>query len=161
MPHKNMPSRKRAATSVPRPQDRIGYLLWQTFRGWQRIVEGHLAPLELSHAQFVLLATLQYLESIGEVPSQSRLGNFLRFEPMMVSKAIRVLEDRKYVRRQPHPEDPRANALGLTRAGDATASAAVEIALGAEKMYFKVLGPQHETLRELLRATLDADVEGE
>jgi len=100
---------------------------------------------------------IQYLESEGEKPSQSRLASFLRFEQMMVSQSLRALEERGYLRRQPHPDDPRANQIGLTKSGLLLASRAAAIAEAAEAKFFEALGAQRPALAEMLRATLDSN----
>ena len=44
--------------SVAKAEDSSGFLLWQVMSFWQRGISRELAPLGLSHAQFVLLAGL-------------------------------------------------------------------------------------------------------
>ena|SRR5882672_7695883 len=157
MDSKRKGSKRKPIAAFRRPRNSLGHLLWQAHRGWQRHLEASLEALGLIHAQFVLLTMIQYLESEGEKPSQSRLASFLRFEQMMVSQSLRALEERGYLRRQPHPDDPRANQIGLTKSGLLLASRAAAIAEAAEAKFFEALGAQRPALAEMLRATLDSN----
>jgi MarR family transcriptional regulator, organic hydroperoxide resistance regulator len=41
-----------------RPEDSHGFLLWQTTMIWQRQIKQALEPYNISHAQFVIMATV-------------------------------------------------------------------------------------------------------
>ena len=43
------------------PEDSPGFLLWHVTLRWQRDIAAALAPLDLTHVQFVLLATTWWL----------------------------------------------------------------------------------------------------
>ena len=52
------------------PADSPGFLLWHATLRWQRGVAAVLAPLDLTHVQFVLLACTWWLNTHGEHPNQ-------------------------------------------------------------------------------------------
>ena len=52
------------------PNDSPGFLLWHATLRWQRGITAALAPLDLTHVQFVLLACTWWLNTHGEHPNQ-------------------------------------------------------------------------------------------
>ena len=97
-----------------RPSETFGYRLWHVSHAWQRRLEQALAPLDLTHLQFVVLAKTAWISREGEVPSQTRVAAEASMDRMMVSKVLRLLEAKGYVARAAHPDDPRANRVDLT-----------------------------------------------
>jgi DNA-binding MarR family transcriptional regulator len=75
---------------------------------------------------------------------------------MMISKILRLLEERGYLKRSPHPDDPRANALHLTHAGDALVRAALPVVRDAYAAFFdyRLDADSQRTLAELLDRVL-------
>ena len=56
------------------PGESPGFLLWHTTLRWQRDIAAALAPLDLTHVQFVLLACAWWLNNQGEHPNQLALA---------------------------------------------------------------------------------------
>lgn len=138
-----------------RPQDSFGFRLWHVLHAWQRRVERVLAPLDLTHMQFVVLAITSWLAYLGETPSQSRIANFGKIDRMTLSNILRLLEDKGYVERKPHPDDPRANRVGLTRSGRAAIAEAKRIVRETQDAFFGRLSSQGQAaLGEQLDALL-------
>jgi DNA-binding MarR family transcriptional regulator len=119
-----------------RPEETFGFRLWHVLHAWQRRVEAALSPLDLTHMQFVVLAITASLLREGENVSQSRIAGFGKIDRMMLSKMLRLLEDKGYVERGPHPQDTRANSVELTRAGREALAAAVPLVRGAQDAFF-------------------------
>lgn len=88
--------------AVP-PEVFLGYKLWRVHHLWHRHFERRLKALGLTRTQYLLLVATYHLISQGEAPSQIRLSNFTLVEKMMVSKTLRVLEQRGYLSRKPTP----------------------------------------------------------
>jgi DNA-binding MarR family transcriptional regulator len=99
------------------PKETLGYQLKRTLHAWSRRFDAALRPLGLTHLQFITLAAIIQMREAGEIPSQVRVAEWMHQDTMMLSKILRLLEERGYVARSAHPEDPRANALALTDAG--------------------------------------------
>lgn len=132
-----------ASTSVGiRPQDTFGFRLWHVLHAWKRRLEAALAPLDLTHMQFVILANTGWLSRSGEILTQTRIADFAQLDRMMASKILRLLEEKGYIAREPHPTDPRANRVDLTRAGRAALDRAIPIALATQDGYFGRLSPE-------------------
>jgi DNA-binding MarR family transcriptional regulator len=123
-----------------RPGETFGYRLWQVTHAWQRRFEAALAPLDLTHMQFVVLAKAAWLAHAGEVPSQSRIACTAAIDRMMVSKIVRLLEAKGFLARAPHPDDPRANRVDLTAEGRAVLAQAVPIMKETQSAFFGRLG---------------------
>ena len=136
-------------TSFDGPQSSPGLLLWRVTNAWQRAIRTALAPHDLTHVQFVLLAILTAGDP-DETVTQRELADRASTDEMMTSQVLRTLEQKGLVRRLPHPDDRRARAITPTRAGIALvnhANAAVET---ADRDYFSALGSsQTEFIRAL------------
>jgi DNA-binding MarR family transcriptional regulator len=94
-----------------------GFLLWHATLRWQRGVAAALAPLELTHVQFVLLASTWWLNEHGDHPNQVVLAEFSGADVKMTSQVIRSLERKGLVEREVDPADTRARRLSVTRRG--------------------------------------------
>ena len=122
------------------PGQTFGYRLWRVTHAWQRRFETALSPLGLTHMQFVLLAKTAWLTHRGEVPTQTRIACEAHVDRMMVSKVLRTLEEKGFVARTAHPDDPRANSVGITAAGKAVLSEAIPIMWKTQEAFFGRLG---------------------
>ncbi len=140
---------KRLATEHAGPDDSPGFLLWQVTNRWQAAQRAALEPFELTHVQFVLLASLTWLDVDGPV-TQRRLADHAATDPMMTSQVCRALERRGFIRRAPHPEDRRALALAVTPSGRALANRAVVAVEGCDNAFFSVLGDDKHVLARTL-----------
>ncbi len=100
-----------------------------------------LAPHDLTHVQFVLLASLWWLEDRARVrPSQTQLARQAGIDPMMTSQVARRLELRGLLERQSDPSDSRARQLCLTQAGRVLLAHALADVEAADERYFGALG---------------------
>ncbi|MGA2012075.1 MAG: MarR family transcriptional regulator [Solirubrobacteraceae bacterium] len=99
-----------------------------------------LAPHDLTHVQFVLLASLWWLEDHGEPPTQALLAEHAGTDAMMTSQVIRKLEDRALVLRTTDRSDARARRLALTAGGRATVTRALADVEDADAAFFASLG---------------------
>ncbi|HVJ55257.1 MAG TPA: MarR family transcriptional regulator [Aliidongia sp.] len=141
-----------------KPEDSIGYRLWHVLHAYQRSLEQAFAGLDLTHLQYVLLWQSAYLAHCGEVPSQARIAAAAGLDKMMVSKVVRLLEEKNYVTRSPHPDDPRANRVDVTPAGRAILREALPRARATHDRFFGCLGPEKDHLGALLDELMAARV---
>lgn len=132
------------------PRDNPGYLLWQVSMRWQRAMTHALAPLGLTHTQFVLLAALRWLrlqahraEGNGPVEiSKSDVARYANVDRMMTSKVLRALTARGLVTAETHGTNPRAQSLALTGAGVDTLARALATAAAVDDGYFGGVRPE-------------------
>lgn len=115
-------------------------MLWKVTNAWQREIRAALAPLGLTHVQFVLLAALTFAR--GEPMTQRELADAASTDAMMASQVIRALERKGLLERRPHPTDGRAIVLIPTAAGGALVNAANIVVEEADQLFFAVLGAE-------------------
>ncbi|GAA0335197.1 MarR family transcriptional regulator [Actinoallomurus spadix] len=94
-----------------------GSLVWRLANKWRVAVDRTLAPLDLTHAQYVLLSSLFGLERAGRRPSQRELADHTGLEALYVSKLARTLEADGLIERTRDLTDTRAVRLALTDRG--------------------------------------------
>jgi DNA-binding MarR family transcriptional regulator len=128
----------------------LGYKLWRVHHLWHRYFERQLKPLGLTRTQYMLLVATYHLICQGEAPSQIRLSNFTLVEKMMVSKTLRVLEQRGYLSRKPTPGNRRANRIQLTAKGAQLLQRAFAVSINAHAKFFHVLGDERKRIDNLL-----------
>jgi DNA-binding MarR family transcriptional regulator len=132
------------------PGDSPGFLLWRVTLRWQRAIVAALRPLELTHVQFVLLASAWWLAEVGaQTPTQRRLAERAGTDPMMTSQVLRALEARGLVSRSPDPDDSRARRLEVTVHGADLARRAIAVVEAADEAFFAAAGDRAELLRAL------------
>jgi DNA-binding MarR family transcriptional regulator len=106
------------AFSFKRPEDSPGFLLWRLTNDWQRQQRAALAKLKLTHAQFVVLASLLWLSANSSEPvTQQQIADHASMDKMMISDLIKTLDRKKLLKRISHKDDARAYALTLTPKG--------------------------------------------
>ena len=139
------------ATEFGSADESPGFLLWQVTNRWQAAIRAALKPLGLTHVQFVLLASLAYLDVDGPV-TQRRLADHAGTDVMMTSQVLRALEQRGLVVRAAHPDDGRAVALTVTAPGRELADRSVVVVEACDREFFSRLGGRVSELVELLAA---------
>ena len=117
-----------------------GALVWQLAMRWRSAVDRAVAPLGLTHAQYVALASLRGLTARGEKPSQRRLAGWTGLGTIYVSKLVRALEAEGLIERAPDPSDARAVQITLTERGRDVADRAIPIVLALDRDLTVVLG---------------------
>ncbi len=94
-----------------------GYLVWRLANKWRVAVDRDLAPLGLTHAQYVLMASLYGMALAGQRPSQRELADHTGLEALYVSKLARALEAGGLITRTRDRQDTRTVRLELTDRG--------------------------------------------
>lgn len=125
---------------VESAEDSPGFLLWQVSSLWQRQINAGLKPFGLTHAQFVLLASLAWLVSDARQLTQVDLANHAKMDVMMTSNVLRTLEEKGLILRNAHPTDTRAKSLSITSKGLELAGQAVQAVEGIDRDFFAPLG---------------------
>ncbi|MBF6078901.1 MarR family transcriptional regulator [Nocardia beijingensis] len=143
-------SRFRTAEESP------GLLLWQVTNRWQAAQRAALAPFDLTHVQFVLLASLTYLATGREDPVRQRdLAEYAATDPMMTSQVLRALAQKGLIERRDHPSDRRAKALVATEAGVALVNRAIVAVEACDAEFFAPLGAEDSAFARSLRQLRD------
>jgi DNA-binding MarR family transcriptional regulator len=132
------------------PGESPGFLLWHLTLRWQREILAALAPLELTHVQFVLLACTYWLTEQGQTPNQQQVAAQAGTDVKMTSQVLRKLEDRGLIERRTDDRDTRAKALTVTKRGRAVATQAFKVVEDADAAFFTACPP---ALAKALRQT--------
>ena len=132
------------------PEESPGFLLWHVTLRWQREITAALAPLGLTHVQFVLLASAWWLNSRGERPNQLSVARQAGTDVKMTSEVLRKLETRGLIVRTVDAADTRARRIQVTERGGELARAAVSAVEGADAAFFAAV-PDPGVLLALLR----------
>jgi len=119
------------------PSESPGLLLWRTTMRWQRVMTAALAPLDLTHVQFVLLASAMWLGRDGEPPNQVQLAAQAGTEVKMTSDVVARLEAKGLIVREADPRDSRAKVIRVTPAGAAAAQRAIVAVETADAAFFE------------------------
>ena len=114
-----------------------GFLLWHATLRWRRDIAAALAPLDLTHVQFVLLACTWWLNEHGEHPNQIALAAQAVTDVKMTSQVVRSLERKGLVERQVDPVDTRARRLRVTRRGARLAPRAIALVERVDAEFFE------------------------
>jgi len=130
------------------PNESPGFLLWHATLRWQREIARVLAPLDLTHVQFVLLAATWWLNGQDERPSQAALAAFAGTDVKMTSQVIRSLERKGLVDRAVDEDDTRARRLRVTRRGAGLAPRAIAAVERVDAAFFDGV-PGDDALRLL------------
>ncbi|WP_030762218.1 MULTISPECIES: MarR family winged helix-turn-helix transcriptional regulator [unclassified Streptomyces] len=119
------------------PGESPGFLLWHATLRWQRDIATALAPLDLTHVQFVLLACTWWLNGQGEHPNQLAVARQAGTDVKMTSQVLRTLEQKGLVAREVDPADTRAKRLRVTDAGAELAPRAIAAVEQADAEFFR------------------------
>ena len=130
---------KDKAFNVDTPEDSSGFLLWQVTNLWQREIRKALEKYDLTHSQFVLLASMLWLSQKDETITQVLLSNHTKIDPMTTSTVLRTLQKKDLVQRKEHATDTRAKTVALTPAGQKMAKLAVKTVEEFDGKFFEVL----------------------
>jgi len=133
-----------------KPEDSLGFLLWQTTITWQRLIKAVLEPYEISHAQFVIMALLLWLEEHHHDTTQILLVNLSKLDKMTVSQSLKKLSTQGLVVRTEHATDTRAKRAALTEKGRALVRQLVPLVEQVDADFFCAVS--EESLIQILLA---------
>jgi DNA-binding MarR family transcriptional regulator len=141
---------RRPRTRFAAPERSPGFLLWRVTLAWQRRIRSALEPHQLTHVQFVLLASLWWVEEHDEAPpTQTQLAAQAGTDLMMTSQVLRKLEARGLVDRLADANDTRVRRPRLTPEGQELVARALADVEAADADYFSPLAWHEMFLDEL------------
>lgn len=125
--------------SVSKAEDSSGFLLWQVTTLWQREIKKALQPFDLTHSQFVLLASIHWLTLMKKEVTQIVLSEHSKIDPMTTSQVLRTLATKGIVTRAEHSTDTRAKTVVLTEKGKKLVKPAVAAVEKCDRTFFTPL----------------------
>lgn len=140
----------------------IGHLVWLLSTKWRTAVDSAVAPFGLTHAKYVVLATLRDVTADADVaaaraagPSQRELADFAGLDPVYVSKLAGGLERDGLIERRADPRDTRIARLALTPRGVSVIDDAVAVVRPLMHQLTQPLGGSDGQLLEALARQLE------
>lgn len=134
-------TKQHLATSFDTADDSPGLLLWRLTNQWQAKQRAALKDFDLTHVQFVLLASLVYTEQ-EHAPTQKQLAEFARTNVMMTSQVLRKLEQKGLITRSSSTKDSRSVIVKPTAVGVRLANKAVNAVEEVDRMFFAKTGDE-------------------
>jgi DNA-binding MarR family transcriptional regulator len=131
------------------PDESPGFLLWHVTLRWQRDVLAALSPLDLTHVQFVLLASTWWLNSQGQSPNQLAVARHAGTDVKMTSEVLRKLEAKGLIEREVDAADTRAKRLRVTRRGADLARRAIKVVEAVDTAFFATVADPGSLLKLL------------
>jgi MarR family transcriptional regulator, organic hydroperoxide resistance regulator len=125
--------------TITSPNDSTGFLLWQVTNLWQREIKKALEKYDLTHSQFVLLASVHWLSAEAEPVTQILLSQHTNIDPMTTSTVLRTMVSKGLVERQEHSSDTRAKTIHLTKQGREIVKKAIKTVEEFDKIFFSSL----------------------
>jgi len=129
------------------PEESPGFLLWQLHMVWQRKLNQVLLPLNLTHAQFILLTGLGRGINGRSIISQTELASLCQIDVMTTSKSIRLLASKNLVSRNNSENDGRAFMIELTFEGQNILESAKKAVEKSDADFFSTLGKEKKLLK--------------
>lgn len=120
-------------------EDSTGFLLWRTHNFWQRELRKCLKPFDLTHTQFVILASSHWLTLQQEEVTQVEIAEHAKTDVMLTSNVIRALEKKTFITRAEHSIDTRAKKVFLTDLGVSILGKAVKKVESFDRLFFNKL----------------------
>ena len=135
---------------VQTPQESLGFQFWKLHTQWQRKVNESLSPFDITHTQFVMLASIAWFEEQNISPSQAQVAKLMNLEKMTFSKAVRQLESKKLVKRKKSKKDARIRCLSLKPRALEIVPQAMKAIDTVDKGIFGALGDHKKTFNKIL-----------
>ncbi|MDR1172411.1 MAG: MarR family transcriptional regulator [Bacteroidales bacterium] len=145
--------------SVAKAEDSSGFLLWQVTSLWQRRIRDALVQYDLTHSQYVLMASLHWLTLHNREVTQIVLSRHSKIDPMTTSSVLKTLLKKGWIRRQEHATDTRAKTIDITDEGKETVKKAVVTVETIDREFFALLNDRLTVFNECLSALIEENRE--
>lgn len=128
-------------TAFTKPEESPGYLLWHVSLAWRSLIEETLKPLNLTHPQFVVLATTAWLTRSGEHINQIDISKASGLDPNTTSQILRGLELKNFIKRT-RSLNERSKNPELTNLSSKILAQALPAVEKADSKFFESLTPK-------------------
>ena len=88
-----------------------GLLFMRVYNKWHLMIKKELKKINLTHPQFVVLASLAYLSQNDNEVTQIMISKLSEIDVMTVSQILSLLEKHDFVKRKEHSRDTRAKVV--------------------------------------------------
>ena len=118
-----------------RAEDSPGYVLLKVSLEWRSMIEDALQQFDLTHPQFIMLATTAWLTQNNEKISQIDISRTAGFDPNTTSQILRGLEAKKLIKRT-RSLNERSKSPMLTTLGAEVLSQALPVVESTDQFFF-------------------------
>ena len=123
----------------------------RVYNKWHSMIKQELKKMNLTHPQFVVLASLAYLSQNGnEEITQVMISKLSGIDVMTVSQILNLLEKNDFVKRKEHSRDTRAKAVILNKKGEKVLQKAVPLVEQIDEIFFGKLDTVEEQFKHFL-----------
>jgi MarR family transcriptional regulator, organic hydroperoxide resistance regulator len=138
------------ASNFEKAEESPGFLLWRASTLWRRTIENVLKPLELTHPQFVVLATIGWFLKGGKPVNQAEIGRHASLDPNTTSQILRGLQAKGLIERK-FSNDERSKCSTLTKEGSQLLRIALPAVEKADAQFFAALDLRKVTALKALQ----------
>ena len=123
----------------------------RVYNKWHSMIKQELKKMNLTHPQFVVLASLAYLSQNGnEEITQVMISKLSGIDVMTISQILSLLEKNDFVKRKEHSRDTRAKAVILNKKGEKVLQKAVPLVEQIDEIFFGKLDTVEEQFKHFL-----------
>ena len=122
----------------------------RVYNKWHSMIKKELKKMNLTHPQFVVLASLAYLSQDSNEVTQVMISKLSGIDVMTVSQILNLLEKNDLVKRKEHSRDTRAKAVILNKKGEEALQKAVPLVEKIDEIFFEKLDTDEEQFKHFL-----------
>ena len=122
----------------------------RVYNKWHSMIKKELKKMNLTHPQFVVLASLAYLSQDSNEVTQVMISKLSGIDVMTVSQILNLLEKNDFVKRKEHSRDTRAKAVILNKKGEETLQKAVPLVEKIDEIFFEKLDTDEKQFKHFL-----------
>ena len=122
----------------------------RVYNKWHSMIKKELKKMNLTHPQFVVLASLAYLSQDSNEVTQVMISKLSGIDVMTVSQILNLLEKNDFIKRKEHSRDTRAKAVILNKKGEETLQKAVPLVEKIDEIFFEKLDTDEEQFKHFL-----------
>ena len=123
----------------------------RVYNKWHSMIKQELKKMNLTHPQFVVLASLAYLlQDSNEEITQVMISKLSGIDVMTVSQILNLLEKNDFVKRKEHSRDTRAKAVILNKKGEEVLQKTVPLVEQIDEFFFGKLDTDEEQFKHFL-----------
>ena len=122
----------------------------RVYNKWHSMIKKELKKMNLTHPQFVVLASLAYLSQDSNEVTQVMISKLSGIDVMTVSQILGLLEKHDFVKRKEHSRDTRAKAVILNKKGEEILQKAVPLVEQIDEIFFEKLDTDEGQFKHFL-----------
>ena len=132
----------------------LGFLFIRAYNAWHGKIKKELATVGITHPQFVVLTSCNYLLYQKKNVTQALLSQTTEIDKVTLSQIITLLEKKEFLKREKSGGDQRANSIILTKLGEEMVRQALPKVEKVDEEFFEILGKDKDHFRNSIRTLL-------